>query len=569
MLMIAGILLAFQYSYWFFLITIGGILASFYISFWEKRERVRFSKARIREKWGKDHKEKRNFISIRKLYDFSKDKDDEFYIDDITWRDLNMDTIFTKVDHTESLPGMQTLYSILRKPLFDEDKLKQRDQDVNSFFNEKSIAQDLQYPLYLFGKKDTEELFLYFIHGMDVETNYLWFYRIMSFLPLLVFGTFFINKQVALLIGLLTITANAYIFQKNKDRVYQEIETFRFINRMINTCKDIVKIDTGSINIPRQEIEELLRKTRTIYKNVSSLNTHEGVKSEMEILLDYWNIITLRETIIFYKTVNLINESKGDLLDLYKIIGKIDAYIAIASYRDGVDYFTSPNLIHNNEGFFLQAKDLYHPLLEEPVPYSFKLDNKGALVTGSNASGKSTYLRTIGINSLFAQTFYIVLAKEYKSNYYKILSSIGTVDSIEEGDSYFMAEAKSLKRIVDSLNNKFSVMCILDEIFRGTNTAERISAAKEVLNYMIDRNTLVVAATHDLELTSIVSNNFNNYHFKESIEDIDISFDYILRQGPATSRNAIAILRYLGYPRIIYENADQSVEEYELKGSFN
>ena len=208
------------------------------------------------------------------------------------------------------------------------------------------------------------------------------------------------------------------------------------------------------------------------------------------------------------------------------------------------------------------AEEIYHPLIEDPVPYSFELNNMGALVTGSNASGKSTFLRTIGINSILSQTLYIALAKNFTSSYFKLLTSIGTTDSIVEGDSYFMAEAKSLRRILDSLSPEQPVLCILDEIFRGTNTAERISAAKEALNYMIERNCCVVAATHDLELTNLVNERYKNYHFRELIEENDIKFDYILRHGPCTTRNAIAILKYLGYPEEIYEKAMESAESY-------
>lgn len=136
------------------------------------------------------------------------------------------------------------------------------------------------------------------------------------------------------------------------------------------------------------------------------------------------------------------------------------------------------------------------------------------------------------------------------------------MDNIVKGDSYFMAEAKSLKRIIDHLDPNQPILCILDEIFRGTNTAERISAATEALNYMIDRNACVVAATHDLELTQLVNGKYNMYHFKEMIEENDIKFDYLLREGATSSRNAIAILAYLNYPKEIYKKAQIKAKEY-------
>lgn len=508
-------------------------------------------------------------MSIRKLYDFLKDRENkDFIIDDITWRDLNMNSVFSKVDHTKSLPGIQYLYDILRKPLFNKKELEERNNIINALLDKKDIVNEIQYPLSLLGKKDCKEIFKYFEDGMNVDTKYLNLYRIMSILPIIGCVTFLINRQLGFMIFIFSLSINAIIYQRNKNKVYGEMETFKYTGRLIKTCQDIVGIKTNGINIEREELDALLGKTKQVYKNISSLViSGENMPQLFQIFYDYINMLILRETITFYKTINLMDKHKEDIFEIYKRVGKLDAYIAIASYKDGLKFYTEPKLI-DDDGFHIEVEELYHPLLEKPVPYSFQLDNIGALVTGSNASGKSTYLRTIGINTIFAQTFYIALAKEYKANYYKLLTSIGTTDSIEEGDSYFMAEAKSLKRIVDNLDGKHPVLCILDEIFRGTNTAERISAAREVLNYMIDRNTLVVAATHDIELTTMVNKSFHNYHFKESIEENDITFDYLLRHGPATSRNAIAILRYLGYPKMIYEKADKRVEEYEEKGSF-
>ena len=278
--------------------------------------------------------------------------------------------------------------------------------------------------------------------------------------------------------------------------------------------------------------------------------------SDLYTQINYKNEI-VRVTPLEYANVIKYFTNRKEGVKGYIILNSVTGKAELVKLTKGMRYMPSALF---NENLYRKLRFKYP--LEIFGTEKFELDNKGALVTGSNASGKSTYLRTIGINTVFAQTFFIALAKEYDSNYYRLQTSIGTTDSIEEGDSYFMAEAKSLKRIVDSLEGNAPVLCILDEIFRGTNTAERISAAREVLNYMIDRNTLVVAATHDLELTSIVNDNFHNYHFKEDIEEHDITFDYILRRGPATSRNAIAILRYLGYPKLIYENADKTVEEY-------
>lgn len=564
-IIIGGIILGIQLGYVYFLISALSLLV---LIITNKRKKKIFHQLYIKtlkDQWGKDHKEKRDFLNIRKLYDlFHKEEYDNFTIDDITWRDLNMDSVFCKIDHTKSFPGMQYLYNILRNPIFNENILKERNDTINLLLRKKDIAQEIQYPLSMLGKKQTKEILLYFKDGFKIKTNPLILYRLLSCFSYISIVLLFINRQLGFAILMGVIAVNASIYQSNKYKIEEEIETFRYISSLVKCAERIVKIDTGEIDINKERLVSLLKQTKQIYKNVSALNTNSSGSTETQIIVDYINMITLREAIIFYKTINLINKHKSELFAIYNHIGMIDAYISIASYKDGLKYYTEPSLIKDNTRFYLKTEEIYHPLLDKPVPYSFEFNNRGALITGSNASGKSTYLRTIGINALFAQTFSIALAKNYSANYFKLLTSIGTTDSIVEGDSYFMAEAKSLKRIIDILDTSQPVLCILDEIFRGTNTAERISAATEVLNYMIDNNSLVVAATHDLELTSIVNDKFNNYHFRETIEENDIKFDYILRHGPATSRNAIAILKYLGYPKEIYENSNNRVEEYEI-----
>ena len=563
-ILLGGLALGIFLDYIYLIIVPVALFAMITFNRFRKNRKIRLGKERLKSQWGREHIEKRVISDIRKLYDFlASERKDTFFIDDITWRDLNMDAVFARIDHTKSLPGMNYLYNLLRNPLFTKDELIRRDKIIKSFQDNKDLAIEIQWPLSILGKKDKADVFLYFEDGLNVRTNMLIIYRILSLIPYLAALLLIVNREMGFTVFVLVLGINAAIYQKNKNRVYEEIEIFRYLGSLIRCLEGIDKVQTPGIDIDRLKIKDLLQATRKINKNISKLNkgTYEG--NDLQFLMEYANMVTLRETIIFYNTVRLINDKREGFIEIYKLIGEIDTYISIASYKDSLDYYTEPNLLKGNQSLIIEAVDLYHPLLDDPVPYTFKLEDRGALVTGSNASGKSTYLRSIGVNALFAQTMYLTLAKNYQANYFRLLTSIGTTDSIEDGDSYFMTEAKSLKRIIDSLNPQEPVLCILDEIFRGTNTLERINAAREVLNYMISRNALVVAATHDLELTTMVTDSFDNYHFQEDIKENDIEFDYILRKGPTTSRNAIAILRYLGYPKEIHEKADKSVEMYE------
>jgi len=566
-LIIGGVALGIQLNYLFFILP---ILVIIFLLIYQKKKREKYIKMQmkiIKDQWGKEREESLGLSNKEDLHNFLSKKEEVcFKIDNITWFDLDMDTVFSKMDHTMSLPGIQYLYYILRRPFFEENVLKKRNKKINLLRENKSISHEIQYPISILGKEKGTKIFTYFENGLNVDTKPLMIYELLSYLPYLPLVLFFFNTQIAFSLFILVIMVNAGIYNSNKRRIYEEMETFKYLGSLINCAENIVKLNSDGLNeeliLHEHELKELLKETRRIKKNISKINYNEDLKTETQVLMDYYNMIFLREPKVFYKTVKQLNKHKEDIFRIYTIIGKIDAYISVASYTSGLDYYAEPNLKNESSKLYLKTKEMYHPLLDNPVPYSFELSNKGALITGSNASGKSTFLRTIGINAILAQTLYMVLAKDYNSSYFKLFTSIGTTDSIVKGDSYFMAEAKALKRVIDSLRPNYPILCILDEIFRGTNTTERISAASVVLNYMIDKNACVVAATHDLELTTLVNSRYENYHFKETIENKDIIFDYILRKGTCVSRNAIAILKYLGYPGEIYEKAVMQAEKY-------
>lgn len=563
-----GIVLGAQIHYALFSIPILSLISLYVYDKRRKYKQIKFIKDGIKVQWGNVNIEERDSSQINKLYDYLLDNNEQgFYIDDITWRDLNMDAVFKKVDRTQSLPGMQYLYNMLRIPLFNKDSIKDRNQTSELLLQKDELAREIQYPLHILGKKQGKKIFEFFYNGISVDTSPLWWVTILSYLPFLVIALFFINKQIGFLSVIFAISINAYFYQHIKKKIYGEIDIFKYIGRLIKCAKDIINLDLGDLDLGQNELKELLDLTKKTGRNISKINFNDGfeIMPDAEIVMHYYNMFLLKEPKIFYKAVNSINKYKDDFERMYTIIGEIDTYVSIASYKSGLNYYTEPEFILTGNKFNLNIKDIYHPLLEDPVPYSIELFNKGALVTGSNASGKSTFLRTIGINTIFAQTMGFTLATDYTTSFFKLLTSIGTVDSIVEGDSYFMAEAKSLLRVLNELDPNQPVLCILDEIFRGTNTAERISAASESLDYMIQKNCCVIAATHDLELTSIVDDNYNNYHFKETIDQNDINFDYILRNGPCTSRNGIAILKYLGYPKEIHEEAARKAERYVME----
>jgi DNA mismatch repair ATPase MutS len=286
----------------------------------------------------------------------------------------------------------------------------------------------------------------------------------------------------------------------------------------------------------------------------------------IEALVDFLRMATHIDIIKFNQMYVQIMAHKDSLDAILTITGRLETYISIACYRESVkDNYCLPIFEGNN----YVAKDLYHPLIENAVANDLNAD-RGVLITGSNASGKSTFLKTCALNALLAQSIHTVLAKEYKAPLYRIYSSMALKDDIFEGDSYYIVEIKSIKRILDASKEEGNpVLCFVDEVLRGTNTVERIAASTEILKNFAGKNIMCLAATHDIELTSLLKDYFGIYHFEGEITDNDVHFDYKIKSGPATTRNAIKLLNVLGYDENIVDNAQSLAEKFLSTGHWD
>jgi len=275
----------------------------------------------------------------------------------------------------------------------------------------------------------------------------------------------------------------------------------------------------------------------------------------------------LGELIAFGRLLKTINRHSKEIRSLYETIGFLDSMISVASYRETLDFYTVPSMYKSgiSKPPVLFFTDAYHPLINNPVTNSISLE-KPVLITGSNASGKSTFLKTAAINAIFAQTIHTCLAREYHSGYFIIFTSMALRDDLFNNESYYITEIKSLKRIFDNLNDAIPLLCMIDEVLRGTNTIERIAASSEVLRSLSKSNCICVAATHDIELASILNNQYDNYHFREKFEGNRILFDYKIYHGKSATCNAIKLLRIMGYAENIVDAAEATAERFLQEG---
>jgi DNA mismatch repair ATPase MutS len=234
-------------------------------------------------------------------------------------------------------------------------------------------------------------------------------------------------------------------------------------------------------------------------------------------------------------------------------VGRIDAALSVASLRAGVLKTCKPEFSLN--GKKLITKNAYHPLIDDCVKNDLSIDGKGVLITGSNMSGKTTFLRTLAINSILAQTIYTCFADEFKSPFLKQLSSIRIDDNLFQGKSYYFEEVNIMGSLLKEAETTDQDLFILDEVFKGTNTLERVAAAKAILSYLNRNQNIVVVSTHDIELSEMLAQEYELFHFTETVENDQLNFDHKIKSGKLTTRNAIKILELANYPTEVLREA--------------
>ena len=259
------------------------------------------------------------------------------------------------------------------------------------------------------------------------------------------------------------------------------------------------------------------------------------------------------------KLQRLITALHDTLPTWLETIGQFDAASALARFAYvNPDYqwpqLETPDKVEHQPG--LTTAGLGHPLISQPQRIHNDLDLRGeghmVLVTGSNMSGKSTFLRTVGINLCLAQAGAPVCATTFSWSWLQLYCCIRVTDALDEGLSYFYAEVKRLKVILDAVNaiTSYPVLFLIDEIYRGTNNRERLAGSEAFVQVLQKSRGLGMISTHDLELTHLADTNehIRNAHFQESVEDGALHFDYQLRPGPCPTTNALRIMAQEGLP---------------------
>jgi len=331
-----------------------------------------------------------------------------------------------------------------------------------------------------------------------------------------------------------------------------------YLRKNIVAAKKIVSINNSDIIYYSDKITSILKRIKGIDRGtrlIGFINMWAGLFEPLSVLF-------LLEESAYYSISDKIREEKQILLDLYYLVGEIEALISISGYEHDLrEQYVRPVFTKN---ITLNIVDGIHPLIDNAIANSINIKSGGIVLTGTNMAGKSTFLRMLGVNIILAQSFYFVLAKEYQAPFFNIVSSISPSDDITKGKSFFMAEVESILRIIKALENDVPVFCPIDEIFRGTNPIERIAMSAEILTYINHGKSISIVATHDRELVDILKENYEFYYFSEKVDtNKGLSFDYKIKKGISQTRNAIKLLEYMCYPKEITDKAYKRAEIIE------
>lgn len=524
-------------------------------------------KALISRRWGKEPEKIKpeRFKNISAYFtDKCRLEKQHHIIDNITWNDLDMDRIFMRINNTCSGPGEESLYSLLREPIFDLSVLKERGRLIDFFSGNPGQREKLQYLLLKLGKAEDINVSDYFFEAPHKSSFKGILYNVLGIIGLFSPVFMFINLPLGLMVFIISFGINMTLYYKSKNELGSQLDALSYVVRLINCAKSIIDEDIPELKEYTEQLASSYKKFRSVNKKAFNLLYTTG-----DVFVEYIKIVSLRE-LANYESISatLYNNSK-DLRILYETLGLIDSMISAASYRESLDGWCIPGFYQASGAMpaKLSFVNAFHPLIKNPVKNSLDAE-KSILITGSNASGKSTFIKTMAINAILAQTIYTCLAEEYHTPFFKIFSSMAVRDDIVSSESYYIAEIKSLKRIFLHLEEDIPCLCFIDEVLRGTNTVERIAASSQVLDSLSRSNCICITATHDIELTRILEDHFDNYHFQEQITDKGIEFDYTLYPGKSTTRNAIKLLKFMGYEDSIVTSAEERAQKFLLDGKW-
>lgn len=467
---------------------------------------------------------------------------------------LGPSSLFQKINTTHTWHGRMSLKNTLLGEKYSSQPVEERQKAIQELIHDLDFCQSIEGIIQGEHTKDATRLISY---AKEKRHFFKRSYgeRLVYIIPWLVLihlviGYIFQNTQMWGLAAILMI--GNYLYQ------------FLYIGK-ISEAKGMLTAILYDLTTYKQILEVLHEKkfqSKYLQELISKLNNdtsdaREGMK-QLEKLsnkshIAYQPIVAIPLNAIWLWDLKVILELEkwqsiyGQYLEEWLVtIGEIENLVSL-SVLGHIEEVHFP--LMEDSGKYVQANQLGHPLISRDmrVYNDVDLDNQIFVITGSNMSGKTTFLRTIGINLVLAYAGAPVIAKEMYCSQMEIYTSMRIRDDLSTGTSTFYAELMRIKQITDASKREQQILFLIDEIFRGTNSVDRIIGAKSVVKSVSKEGAIGAITTHDLELCQLSDEKkVINYHFTESYTEESIKFDYKLKKGPSTTTNAKYLMKIVG-----------------------
>lgn len=467
-------------------------------------------------------------------------------------------SIFQYINRTTTGMGKTKLAHCFSNPEKNANKIQSKQKAISELsymidWRQNFIAKAFS----VLENKDEKEQIIEWLNGSKMFDRKR-FKFIIIFVPLLTFSMFFLYAfnliNVAyLLLYLVVPMVIVGFYLRRSNKIHNQIS--RKSQLLSKYATLLSEIETYNF-----ESEVLISHQKTLFDNKHSASFIIKKLSKITNAFDarlnmlvgvILNIFLLWDLLQIYRLETWQKKHKRNLPIWFEVIAEFDAFNSLANSS-----FNNPNSVFpeiSKSDFQIISTDLGHPLIDrnERVDNDFIINDwrQFLIITGANMAGKSTYLRTVGVNLVLAMTGSAVCAKSFKFTPVEIFTSIRTKDSLQKNESYFYAELKRLQMIINRLNNGEHLFIILDEILKGTNSKDKQEGSKALLKQLINLNSSGIIATHDLALGSladIYTRNIVNHCFEVEIENEKLIFDYKLKSGISKNLNATFLMKQMG-----------------------
>ncbi len=474
-------------------------------------------------------------------------------VDDRTWSDLEMEKVFLRLDNSVTPLGSQYLYKLLRNYQGKQTALTENLKAIHTLEDNPEATDALQTALAGLNRQESTGL-AGFLLGTPptIPSQYCLFYVLSALAITCSVGIFFSHWlwPAAMLFWILNI-ALYYAYGQKLSRYSPALASLATLLASVPKVTHAIR----DLNLPElAELKTSAALAGKIQKQISlAFLRREGTDDLVRILIDYLNLFCLFELCALCRAIRAINQERAVLLNIFQSVARLDAFQGLSA---ALSEYPSVCVPQQRAGRCFSLVDVQHPLVNNPVCNTIEGTGNSLLLTGTNMAGKTTFIKTLAVNLLLSQTLGMCLARKAILPPARVRTLIAREDIIGSGQSYFYFEATELLRMLqDAERSGREYWFVLDEIFRGTNALERVAAGSAVLNHLHGHG-IVIASTHDHELTRLLRNDFDLYHFSEVITDMGAKFDYLLRKGPCTTRNAIKLLVLAGYPKNVTDQAE-------------